>query len=407
MAGISQKKKGIIWNALGSSIYGLNTFVMIAAVNRLVQDVAETGAFSIAFTTAQMLFILGVFGANHTQMTDYSHGYSFEQYRKLKIITTVCMLPSAFILFLMGLGSSNFVYLLGLTVLMALNAWGELYQSLFFQHNRLDLSGQALFFRTLFSLSAFVLAMLLTHGSIGLSLVAAIVINACATWYYDVRHAPRFSYEASGKSFKALVLACTPLFFSVFLMNAIINIPKYGVELLMNDTATGYFNLIFIPVQIINLISQFIFRPALSKYAQLIETHDNKGFGKQLRKQIIMICFITVLGAGMAYLMGPEVLGMLYKADLSPYRIELTVLIAGSGFFALSILGYYIMIFLHYNTRIMVLYVVCAMAEVGACSWLIPQYGLIGAVISFVVAHIILIGLYTMNIWKGIRHEEN
>ena len=52
--------KGTIWNTLGSTMYGANSFIMLALVSR-VGTVDQAGYFGIAFTTAQILYIVGLF----------------------------------------------------------------------------------------------------------------------------------------------------------------------------------------------------------------------------------------------------------------------------------------------------------------------------------------------------------
>ena len=69
-------KKGVIWNSLGSLMYGANSFIMLALVSR-VGTVEQAGYFGIAFTTAQILYIVGLFGVPHFQMTDYGEKYRF------------------------------------------------------------------------------------------------------------------------------------------------------------------------------------------------------------------------------------------------------------------------------------------------------------------------------------------
>lgn len=64
-------------------MYGLNTFLMLALVSR-VGSVEEVGAFGIAFTTAQLMYIVGLFGVSHYQMTDYDKTYSFREYGLLR-----------------------------------------------------------------------------------------------------------------------------------------------------------------------------------------------------------------------------------------------------------------------------------------------------------------------------------
>lgn len=57
-------KKGVIWNTLGSGVFAANSILLLLIVSR-VFGVAAAGDFGIAFTTAQILYIIGLFGINH------------------------------------------------------------------------------------------------------------------------------------------------------------------------------------------------------------------------------------------------------------------------------------------------------------------------------------------------------
>ena len=78
-------KKGVIWNTLGSGMFAANSVLLLLIVSR-VFGVAAAGDFGIAFTTSQILYIIGLFGINHFQMTDYAGQYSFGAYRAAKWI---------------------------------------------------------------------------------------------------------------------------------------------------------------------------------------------------------------------------------------------------------------------------------------------------------------------------------
>lgn len=70
------KKKGVIWNTLGSGMFAANSVLLLLIVSR-VFGVAAAGDFGIVFTTAQILYIIGLFGINHFQMTDYAGAVQF------------------------------------------------------------------------------------------------------------------------------------------------------------------------------------------------------------------------------------------------------------------------------------------------------------------------------------------
>ena len=149
---------------MGSGVFAANSVLLLLIVSR-VFGVAAAGDFGIVFTTAQILYIIGLFGINHFQMTDYAEQYSFASYRAAKWITTAAMICGCLVLFFFGGNTRKQAWLLLLlTMYMTVHSFAELYQSRFFQKNRLDLCGKSLFYRTFFSLCCFAVLSATIHN---------------------------------------------------------------------------------------------------------------------------------------------------------------------------------------------------------------------------------------------------
>lgn len=394
----SSNLHGALWNTVGSAMYGVNSFVMLALVSR-IGTVEQAGYFGIAFTTAQILYIVGLFGVNIFQMTDYQHQYRFSDYAKVKVFSCLLMLVGGVgSVFVMGDQPEKVAYLLTLTLLMLLNAVGELYQSLFFQNNRLDLSGSALFYRTFWSLAVFAAVLFLT-GNILLAVILQTLCNLGVTLYYALKIAPKFismeskQQQMHSKAF-ALVLECVPLFIGMFLMNLIINASKYGIEFFLDDRAQGYYNMIFMPAQVINLCSQFLFKPLLNRYATLLSENKISDFRKLLFKQGGAVLGFTLFCCVAAYWLGTPILGWLYKKDLSMLKTELALVVFGGGVFALCQLFYYVLVILRQQKKILAIYTFVFLVSVVITALLVTQVKFMGAVLSFIVTHAILLIVY-------------
>ena len=401
---------GAVWNTLGSTMYGANSFIMLAVVGRY-GSVEETGCFGIAFTTAQILYIVGLFGVNHFQQTDYTQKYSFKIYTRAKLFSSILMLLGCVLtITILRFENLKLYYTLLLTLLMVLNAVGELFQSMFFQHQRLDLSGGALFFRTLWSLVAFVFIVM-----IGLPILYAlalqVLINLCVTVYYGRRYVPKFvndkSYidENDRKEFKTrkLIVECLPLFVSVFLMNLILNASKYGIELFMNDVEQGYYNMIFMPAQVINLTSQFIYKPALKQYSAVLSTGNIKVFRAMLWKHIGLIGGLTLGCSVMAFWLGIPVLDMIYNKELSQYKGSLVVIVLAGGILAMYQLYYYILVIMRMQCRIMVIYIIGLVVSVLLTITMIDGVGIKGAAVSFLISQVSILVGYIVCLRREIR----
>lgn len=407
-----QKYTGTLWNALGSLMYGANSFAMLALVSR-VGTVEEIGYFGISFTVAQFLYIVGTLGVSNYQMTDYQERYRFSDYAQSRVFACGLMAVGCIGAILgFQFGREKIVYVVELTVLMALNVVGELYQNLFFQKNRLDLSGSALFYRTLWSFLAFCMILFSTRDIIA-AMGLQIAVNLGVTLYYMRRVAPRFlldqpkETQSEHNTWRTLLRECLPLFGSLLLMNYIISASKFGIEMLMDDTAQGYYNMIFMPVQVINLCSQFIFKPLLNRYAQMLANREIKEFKGLLVRQILIITIFALSCLAMAYWLGTPVLGFLYQKDLSQFKIVLTVTVLGGGIFAVCQLFYYVLVIVRKQKIILSIYVMSSFLSVIITVELINKLGLFGAALSFVLIHIIILCLYVGALFLTLRRYKS
>lgn len=385
-------------------MYGLNTFLMLALVSR-VGSVEEVGAFGIAFTTAQLMYIVGLFGVSHYQMTDYDKTYSFREYGLLRSFScTLMAVGCAFSIWAMDFSGQKALLTILLTLLMVLNVVGDLYQNLFFQNNRLDLSGSALFYRTFWPLLVFAGTYIVTKNLV-FSICLQIFSNFVVTMYYVVRVAPAFLQSEHRKGItvgrcRKLLLECLPLFVSLMLMNLVLNTSKYGIEFWMDDQAQGYFNMIFMPAQVINLCGQFLFKPMLNQYATLIHGKQQVQFRKLLGKQAAMMIGFTLVCCTGASFLGAPVLGLLYQKDLFGYVAPLVIVLMGGGALALTELFYFIYVILRWQKRISGIYLVAIMVAVPITYWLIQWLGVSGAALSFAAVHCVILLLYAGILWK-------
>ena len=401
---------GAFWNMMGSTMFGANSFVMLALVSR-VASIEQVGHFGIAFTTAQILFTVALFGVSQFQMTDYSGQYRFQDYRKVRIAS--CLFASfccGLILLLPSVFGEKARYLALLTFLMMLNAYADLYQCLFFQKNRLDLSGSALFFRTSWSLVVFSVLLPLTKR-VDLAIGVQALANLLLTLYYIYIVAPQFiSVEEAPSEKKAafsLISQCFPLFVSIILMNLLLNISKYGIEFLLDDAAQGYFNIIMMPAQAINLCSQFLFKPFLKRYFVLLSTGKTWELKRLLWKQISVIVLFTVLCCLCAFAIGPEALTFVFQKDVLFLRGAFVLIIFGGGVFALCTLFYYLLVLFRAQKQIMRLYLLVTALAPLVVFTLIRLGGITGAAWAFVVTQLMLQISYPLILGKEMRRMEN
>ena len=98
---------GPFWNMMGSGMVAASTVLLTMLVSRF-SDLTTVGAFTLALTTAQILYSLGFFGANDLQMTDYQHKYRFADYFAVKLLSTLLsLICCAAAVFAMGISADG------------------------------------------------------------------------------------------------------------------------------------------------------------------------------------------------------------------------------------------------------------------------------------------------------------
>jgi O-antigen/teichoic acid export membrane protein len=388
--------KGAIWNALGSTMFAANTLVMVVVVSRTA-SVATVGCFGIALAISQLLFNIGIFGVDLFQMTDYQRQYRFADYLWTRVLTCALMLLVCLAIVVWGIAEPEKKLLVALlTVTFLAHALADLYQGLFFRENRLDLSGQALFFRVFIALVAFVLIQALTRN-VALALVASIAANIIGIGIWGTYRAKSYHEGHRGirpERIVSILRSCLPLFISSFLVLFIFNAPRYGIEWFMDDTAQGYFSMIVLPALLINLTGQFIFRPALNGISRAFKFSDTRAFFRILARNALIVLALTAAATLAMPFIGIPLLTMLYAVDLSALALEASLLLIGGGLFAVNQLAYSVLVVMREQTKVLLVYAAGLILGLIVTIVAILNLGLLGASLAFVLVQIPILLLF-------------
>lgn len=406
-AGPLKKRKvpsGVLWFTVGNSMQA-GTTVLMTMLTGYVLDLKSVGIFSFALMASQLLYTVGLFGANDLQMTDYDHRYRFGDYFKVKVVSTLAAMLICFILpGVLGLHGRKMACLFLLTTYMLINSAAELYQSMLFQAQRLDLSGKMLFFRMAVSLAGFAVVILIKRSLLQACAVL-LLVNFAVTcfsvrrWCGAYRDSPCILRD--GKE-KELFIESFPLCLSVlgFLLN--INAPKFLINYFLTDEIQGIYTILFMPVYAVNLISQFIFKPYLIKYARNLEKQDGS-FEKLLLSQTLFIGLCAGLAAFGMWLLGPWLLKLLFSKDLTAYRGWMGVFMVSGGIMALNQLCYYLLVLLKRQKMILANYSVGIIVSFTAGIAVIPHTGIMGTWLAFTLGQTSLLAGYGMALRSGIK----
>lgn len=390
-----QFRRGAFWNMMGSGFMAANT-VFLTMLAGHYSSLEEVGIFTLSLTTSQVLYAIGLWGANDLQMTDYSRRYSFTNYFWLKIGSTAAAVFFCLTAVnVLGFGEKACKYTVLLTGFMMINSFAELYQSLYFQNQRLDLSGKSLFFRYLLSTLAFMAALVKTRNIV-YACASMLIADIAATVYWIRRYASQFRDSGYGFQMEKtwrLVREAFPLAVSVLASLVLMNAQNYMIYLLISDEAQGAYTLLFMPVYAVNLMSQFIFKPYLHQYSLMLK-EGQEGFRRLFTKQVFLIEIIVIGGALCIWAFGVLLFGIFFGQDLSEYRKLMSLFMISGGFLAVNQLLYFLMVILGKRKELLLNYMISIAITIPVGVILISRIALGGAWLSFTISQMCLMAGY-------------
>lgn len=380
---------------MGSGFMAANT-VFLTMLAGHYSSLEEVGIFTLSLTTSQVLYAIGLWGANDLQMTDYSRRYSFTNYFWLKIGSTAAAVFFCLTAVnVLGFGEKACKYTVLLTGFMMINSFAELYQSLYFQNQRLDLSGKSLFFRYLLSTLAFMAALVKTRNIV-YACASMLIADIVATVYWIRRYASQFRDSGYGFQMEKtwrLVREAFPLAVSVLASLVLMNAQNYMIYLLISDEAQGAYTLLFMPVYAVNLMSQFIFKPYLHQYSLMLK-EGQEGFRRLFTKQVFLIEIIVIGGALCIWAFGVLLFGIFFGQDLSEYRNLMSLFMISGGFLAVNQLLYFLMVILGKRKELLLNYMISIAITIPIGVILISRIALGGAWLSFTISQMCLMSGY-------------
>ena len=396
-------RANVVWNIAGSFVYAFASMVLSFLVIRLAGE-EKGGIFSFGFSTlGQQLFLVAYFGIRPFHITDGAGEYTFGDYREHRNITCLIALAAGAVFmmirhgaYLRGVGDYNgekCTILLLLVVYKVIDGYADVYESEFQRQGSLYLTGKSNFFRTILSVSVFTV-ILAAFENLLLACLAAVgaQIGGVILFNLDVIHAlPDVKWEVKKGQCRKLFLSTGFLFVSVFLDFYIFSSAKYAIDARMNNAASGYFNLIFMPTSVIYMVANFVIRPYLTVLTELWGKDDRRAFFNTLKRISAVIAGLTVLAVGGTLCLGKWVLSVMEQimggnpGVLTAHFWAFTGIVLGGGFYAFANLMYYALVIMRRQKTVFFVYGAGALAAAVLSGALVGAFGIGGGALCYLL----------------------
>ena len=329
--------KNFLWNIIGTTFNAFNSLFFMIIVTR-INGTTDAGIFTLAYSTACILYIIGVYSGRIFQVTE-NEKISDKEYILNRIITTVIMIAIAIIFVVIKqydfYKAAIFIII---CVYKALEAFSDVLYGILQKKELLYKVGISFFIKALIGLIAFLVTYLITKNLI-LSSLMIVISNLLVMIFYDFINVKKVLYNSDivkrnnvFRIFKTGFFIFAISFLGLYIMNA----PKYAIDDYLTENIQAIYGIIIMPATVVGLFAQFIIHPYLNIIVSLYNENKIKEIKKVIKRIILAIAILGAICILGAYLIGIPVLQLIYGIELNDYKLNLVVIILASS---LSVIG--------------------------------------------------------------------
>jgi O-antigen/teichoic acid export membrane protein len=382
-------KKNVLNMLIGNLIYSLSQWGIIMVLAKLGSP-KMVGGFTLGLAVTAPIILIFDLQLRSVIATDSKNEFSFRDYLTLKSFTSFIALLVLISVIIAGSyrGQTAFViFLVGIAKLV--ESMIELHYGLYQKHERMDMIAKSLFIRGIGSL--LIIAILISFAHNLLIATAGFALS----WLLIllIREMPKAKRMQSGlssplklKAVKKLFLTSLPLGLVMMMISLYTNIPRYVIQHVIGTEAVGYFSALFYIVTAGNLVISAVGQTISPRLATHYSNKEYSYFSNLLSKFILFGFIYGLFGTLLTFLIGKQVLGIIYTHDYMKYHILFILLmIAGTFMYAGSFLGFALTAMRKFSIQ-PILSTIWVISTIVLSVVLIPAFGLTGAAVVAIIS---------------------
>lgn len=327
-------KKDYFWNTVGVFAQNAVSPLLLIVVTR-INGVYDSGLFSFALSISLILLSLGLWGGRTYQVSDVRHEFMQRSYVMARVLLAFAMMIGAIAFSIVNhYELSKTALIIALAALKVVESLADVVYGIMQINGRLYVSGKSLLYKAIGGLAAFALLDFLTKDIL-LSCAALVLVNLSIFLFYDLRVVRTFeSIGLRNQLCRTLSEAirilqrCLPIFAVTFLGMFSLNIPRYFIDL-YHQEQIGYFGIIAMPITLIILLMSFILQPNVVGLSKQYIEGNLLVFNKTVVKILTVTLIVGLLTLIAVYLIGVEVLHLVFGVDFSNYKTALLIIVTG------------------------------------------------------------------------------
>ena len=365
----TQFKKNFLWNILGTSLNAFTSLFYMIIVTR-VNGVDNAGIFTIAFSTACILYVIGIYAGRIYQVTEPNKEITDKDYIINRLLSIFLMILFVILFCLIKKYTilKSIIFIL-LTIFKSIEAFSEVIYGILQKNEKLEIVGKSLCLKSICSVLIFAITDIITQN-MAISIVSIIIIWIVILFTYDIKNSKEYidfsgkvNIQNVNKIFKSGFFTFAISFLGLYILNA----PKYAV----------------MPATVIGLVAQFLIHPYLNQILDFYNKKDMKNLNKLIMKLIYMILGFGAISSLLAYFLGPEVLGLIYGIDLNSYRVGLLIIIISATLYTIGVIYSSILITIRETFSQFIIYIIVAIFALITSNICTKLNNINGAIVAY------------------------
>lgn len=401
-------RQNFSWTFAGNIIYAACQWGMVVTLAKLGSP-EMVGQFTLGFAITAPLILLANMQLKSIQVTDATDQYRFGDYLGLRILTTgSSLLATLGIIIVVGYSWKTSLIIFLVALAKAIESFSDVLYGLLQKNERMDRIAISMMIKGPLSLLLLGLG-LYTTGSVVWAVVGLVLAWTVVLLSYDLRSGSLIlSQITSGihtqdcpsavltklrpywrwATLARLLWLSWPLGLVMMLISLNSNIPRYFIERYLGERELGIFAAISYLMVVGNMVVSALGDAATPKLAKYYAAGETSAFRALLLKLMGIGGLLGGAAVAIALVAGQQILTLLYRPEYAEYTDIFVWLMVAAGLgYVSSFIGTAITAAQYFRIQIPLFLTVTGISG-GVCFWLLPIYGLQGAVIALIVAAI-------------------
>lgn len=384
----------------GTAVFYFSQWLMLILVANIL-DFRYAGMLSLAITLTAVFFVFSHYGLRLFQVSDIDAEYTDRQYYLSRLITTTAgfLLCVLYCVCFQNYTAEERIIIILFMVYKCLESFSDLGYGYYQNSDRFDYIFFSLALKGTIQLAVFIAGLYLfsdfyyTIIFLSLSILAIIIFYDLPRIRRNTAQLHGFTKEDFAKVMQ-LLKKCFPMLIVLLTTILLQAIPRLSFESQYSEELFGKFSSVASPTIIISLFISNALTPLLPRFAKLYKDNDYKGFTRIYAISIVTTLVIGAASLAAAYLLGEEVLVILYNEDIRPYAYILGGIIVTVIFSCVVSCYHTLFMAIRRLAPLAIVQVLCCGLCYIIAPYLVSNYEMTGIVYASVVAYGVAITVF-------------